>query len=118
VADAVLLQAEAVAELGTDDAKAIALLNQIRDRAGAGLYPSTNNYGNDLKAAIYWERCKELMGEGHYYYDLVRTRKILDPDYCWFPMTYAAFLQNAWTWPINPSAMNGNPFMTVNEYWK
>lgn len=118
MSDAILLQAEAVASLGTNDAKAVELLNMIRSRAKAGLYPGVNNYDNSIRDAIYWERCKELMGEGHYYYDLVRTGKILDPNYCFRPMSYASFLQGAWTWPINAKATNNNPFMTLNEYWK
>ena len=116
LADAILLQAEADAELGYED-KAITLLNRIRSRANALPYPGSNNYDNNLKDAIYWERCKELMGEGHYYWDLVRTKKILDGKYCWHPMSYSAYLQEAWTWPIDKSALTNNPFMTLNNYW-
>jgi len=111
------LQAEANANLG-DEGKATTLLNRIRARAEAGLYPASNNYDNNLKDAIYWERCKELMGEGHYYYDLVRTGKLYDAKYCFNPITYSDYLQEAWTWPINPKAMNNNPYMTLNNYWK
>jgi len=117
LADAILLQAEANANLG-DEGKATILLNRIRARAEAGLYPASNNYDNNLKDAIYWERCKELMGEGHYYYDLVRTGKLYDAKYCFNPITYSDYLQEAWTWPINPKAMNNNPYMTLNNYWK
>ncbi|MBB2954279.1 RagB/SusD family nutrient uptake outer membrane protein [Sphingobacterium sp. JUb56] len=117
LADAVLLQAEANANLGKDG-KATELLNLIRGRAKAGLYPASNNYENNLSDAIYWERCKELMGEGHYYYDLVRTGKIYDPLYSSRAMSYAGFVAGGWTWPINPKAMNNNPYMTLNDYWK
>lgn len=117
LADAILLQAEAVANLGQEN-KAIELLNMVRVRARAGTYPGANNYDNNLSDAIYWERCKELMGEGHYYYDLVRTKKILDPGYCWHIISYAAFLQDAWTWPIHPKALDNNPFMRLNDYWR
>lgn len=115
-ADAILLQAEANAELGIDD-KAAVLLNRIRSRANTGLYPAVNSYDNNIADAIYWERCKELMGEGHYFYDLVRTRKIYNPDYCYRPMTFSAFNAGAWTWPINPNAFVKNPYMTNNNYW-
>lgn len=117
LADAILLQAEALAELGQNE-KAIGLLNQIRERANTGLFPNVNSYDDNLKDAIYWERCKELMGEGHYFYDLVRTHKIYNPEYSWQPMTYSAFLQEAWTWPLNRNLGNNNPFMTYNEYWQ
>lgn len=117
LADVYLLQAEALAELGTDDAKATELLNRIRARAGAELYPAEPGEGK-LKDAIFWERCKELMGEGHYFYDLVRTKKILNPDYCYNPLTYSAFVSGAWTWPIDKSALTNNPYMTLNNYWQ
>lgn len=117
LADTYLLQAEALAELGTDDGKATDLLNKIRTRAGAELFPAQPGEGN-LKDAIYWERCKELMGEGHYFYDLVRTKKIINPDFCYYPLTYSAFLSGAWTWPIDRAALTNNPHMTLNNYWQ
>ncbi|RWU05072.1 RagB/SusD family nutrient uptake outer membrane protein [Pedobacter chitinilyticus] len=117
LADTYLLQAEALAELGTDDTKAAELLNKIRTRAGADLYPADPGEGK-LKDAIFWERCKELMGEGHYFYDLVRTKKILNPDYCYNPLTYSAFIAGAWTWPIDRAALTNNPYMTLNNYWQ
>lgn len=117
LADVILLHAEALAELGTNDAEAQRLLNRIRARAGAELFPAEPGEGK-LKDAIFWERCKELMGEGHYYYDLLRTKKILNPDYCYNTMTYSAFLNGAWTWPINKAALKNNPYMTLNNYWE
>jgi len=118
VADVMLLQAEALAELGEDD-KATTLLNHIRSRANAGLYPQVNNYDNNLRDAIYWERCKELIGEGHYYYDLVRSQKIYSSKYVFTKlMTYSDFLAGAWTWPIHVKAVVNNPHMTLNNYWR
>lgn len=117
LADVILLHAEALAELGTDDGRAQDLLNRIRLRAGADLFPANPGEGK-LKDAIYWERCKELMGEGHYYYDLVRTKKIMDPSYSFNVMSYSAFIAGAWTWPINKKALNNNPYMTLNNYWE
>ncbi len=117
LADAILLQAEALHNMGQEE-KAIERLNRVRVRAQAGTYPGFNNYDTKLGDAIYWERCKELMGEGHYYYDLIRTHKILDVEYCWNPMSYAAFLQDAWAWPIHPKALTNNPHMRLNNYWE
>src|SRR5699024_1407441 len=79
-ADAILLYAEALAELGQDENKARELLNIIRDRAGASLRTSS---GEDLRDDIYWERVRELQGEGQYFFDLVRTGKLHDPKYCY-----------------------------------
>ncbi|WP_223151970.1 RagB/SusD family nutrient uptake outer membrane protein [Chitinophaga qingshengii] len=115
-ADALLLHAEALAELGRDD-EATALLNRIRQRAGAELFPAEPGGGN-LKDAVYWERCRELMGEGHYFYDLVRTKKLIDPKYCYNPISYSEFIQGAWTWPISKDAMKNNPYMRLNDFWQ
>jgi hypothetical protein len=115
-ADVILLHAEALAEL-EDVANAQTLLNRIRKRAGAELFPAEPGEGK-IKDAIYYERCKELMGEGHYYYDLVRTKKILNSEYCYNPISYSAFMAGAWTWPIDAKALNNNPHMTLNNYWQ
>ncbi len=73
-ADVLLMAAEAFAETG-NDAKAQTYLNQVRNRAG--LAP-INSGGNDLLEAIYHERRIELAGEGHRFFDLVRTGKAAD----------------------------------------
>lgn len=113
-ADAILLRAEALADLGQDD-EAISELNRIRARADAPLYPAAND--KNLSDAIFWERCKELMGEGYYFYDLVRTQRIINPKYCYHPMSYSAYSQRAWTWPLNPSVTTHDPLVTLNSYW-
>jgi len=113
--DAILLRAEAQAELG-DDAGAMASANVVRARAQAEPFSGLN--GKDLKDAIWYERCRELMGEGHYYFDLVRTKKVLDREYCYHTISIENFKAGAWAWPIDKSAMTNNPYMTLNEYWK
>lgn len=117
LADLYLLAAEAHAEMSTDNAaEAIRLLNVIRTRAEAPPYSGVTQ--KDLQDAIYWERTKELLGEGHYFYDLVRTRRILNSEYCAFPMSQSAFQRGAWTWPITEDALQNNPLMKLNEYWR
>jgi hypothetical protein len=110
----VLLCAEALAELGNDD-EAIKLVNMVRDRAEAGRY--TGGGGQDLKDFIFLERSRELMGEGHHYFDLVRTKRILSSIWTYNVLTLDKFNRGAWTWPISRSALNNNPFMTLNDYW-
>ncbi|MDQ8006692.1 MAG: RagB/SusD family nutrient uptake outer membrane protein [Pedobacter sp.] len=114
LSDAYLLAAEANAEIG-DDVEAKRFLNKVRQRAVATDIVST---GVELKKDIYLERVRELMGEGHYYYDLVRTKKLCDPDFCPYPVSVAAFNAGAWTWPIDQSALTENPNMTLNNYWR
>ena len=115
LADAILLYAEALAELGTNDSKACELLNQIRLRANA---PVVNYTGDALKDCIYWERVRELIGEGHYFYDLVRTGKLCDGSYCFNPITKGNFNRGAWTWPISKTALDNNTHIQLNLYWE
>jgi hypothetical protein len=112
-ADAILLTAEALADLGQYSA-AQADVNLIRARAGA---PAFNDTGQQLQDDIYWERVRELMGEGHYFYDLVRTRKAIDGNYSYSPISLNDFNNGAWTWPIDVSALNNDPKMTLNPFW-
>ena len=113
--DAILLYAEALADLGTDDTKALELLNRIRQRANAPLMQVS---GQDLKDAIYWERVRELIGEGQYFYDLVRTKRIFDSNFCWHTITKADFNNGAWTWPIDREALTNNTNIELNNFWE
>ena len=75
VADAILLLAEAKAELG-QDAEAMNLTNQIRERAfGDSNHNISGLSGNALKDVIFMERKYELFGEGQNRFDLVRSGK-------------------------------------------
>jgi hypothetical protein len=70
-ADVLLMAAEANnRKSASDDLKAQAYLNKVRDRVG--LLPVLVT-GASLTDAIYQERRVELMGEGHRFFDLVRT---------------------------------------------
>lgn len=113
--DAILLRAEAQAELG-DDAGAMASANVVRKRAEAD--PFSGLSGKELKDAIWYERCRELMGEGHYYFDLVRTKKVMDREYCFHPISVENFKAGAWAWPIDKGALVNNPYMNLNDYWR
>ncbi len=68
-ADVLLMAAEANAQLG-NDGPALTYLNQVRSRAGM---PSLSGSGQQLLEAIWRERRLELAGEGHRFFDLVRT---------------------------------------------
>ena len=69
-AEVILMKAEALNELG-QTADAIALLNQIRNRAG--LANSTAVSQSDLRTAIWKERRVEMAFEHDRFFDLVRT---------------------------------------------
>ena len=113
-AGAILLRAEALAEIN-QEAEAIRMMNMIRERAKTTLYQGGG--GVALKDAIFTERAKELMMEGHYYFDLVRTGRVMDQQWCYYPLTQAQFDNGAWTWPISRSALDNNPYMQLNNYW-
>lgn len=68
--DVLLMAAEASNRGGADDAKALQYLNRVRERAGLDPLALT---GNELTEAIFHERRVELAGEGHHFFDLVRT---------------------------------------------
>ena len=72
-ADVLLMAAEAEAQIGGSNAQNY--LNEVRARAyGNNSHDYTSAEG-DLLEAIYQERRKELAGEGHQFFDLVRTNR-------------------------------------------
>lgn len=70
-ADVLLMAAEAHNKNNNDNLARI-YLNRVRERAN--LEPITSG-GADLENTIFLERRLELMGEGHYFFDLVRTNR-------------------------------------------
>lgn len=114
-AGAILTQAEAVAKMG-NDGKAQMLANIVRDRAAATPFTTT---GKDLQNDIFYEQSRELMGEGHYWYDVVRTRRIIDNDYKFgYHSSVQQYKDGCWTWPIDPDVRLNNPGITLNDYWR
>lgn len=113
--DAILLAAEAAAELGRDDI-ARGYVNQVRSVASA--LPITTS-GEALKDEIYQERCRELIGEGHFFFDLVRTKRAVNTEFTKAVISVGNFNSGAWTWPLTISATEraANPKLVGNTFW-
>jgi len=69
-ADVLLMAAEALNRGSISDTRAQNYLNEVRNRATLGNVSTT---GANLTNDIYKERRVELVGEGHRFFDLVRT---------------------------------------------
>lgn len=72
-ADVLLMAAEAFNRGSIDDGKAQTYLNRVRRRAFGDMLHDITAAGSALTEAIYQERRLELVGEGHRFFDLVRT---------------------------------------------
>ena len=73
-ADVLLMAAEAFNRKPTpNDDKAKTYLNLVRERAFGNANNNITTTGSNLTSAIYKERRVELVGEGHHFFDLVRT---------------------------------------------
>lgn len=71
--DVLLMAAEAYNRGGISDATAQDYLNQVRRRAFGDTDHDINSSGANLTQSIWAERRLELLGEGHRFFDLVRT---------------------------------------------
>lgn len=109
--DITLLRAEALAVLG-EEAGATDLLNRIRENRGLIDYSRETN--GDLVDAIFRERHRELMGEGHRWYDLVRYHKIKNND----PTFVRLIREGGIYWPISELVLQNNNLLEQNNYWK
>jgi len=115
LSDIMLLKAEAHARLHQNDL-ALPLLNSIRNRAGL---PSLDeNDAEDLYStvadAIMHERLIELCFEGHRWFDLVRTDKAIE---VMNPINQLSDPRNI-VWPIHEDAVNRNPNLDQNEFYR
>lgn len=115
LADVILLKAEAHAQLNEPDLS-LPLLNQIRRRAGLktlDLSEANSLYG-DLKSAIWHERSIELCYEGHRWFDLVRTGRVVEV----MGLINGISDSRNFVWPIHEDAINRNPNILQNEFYR
>ena len=103
-----LIRAEAYARKGgVNEVLALADLNTLRAARIAGFVAGTET-GAALINAIALERRKELISEGHRWFDLKRTTKTITRTSCSVFCTLTS-ASRAWTWPIPIGEINANP---------
>lgn len=113
LADIYLLRAECYAKLG--DARAKDDLNVIRRRAKATEYPAAGE--NDIRMAIFREREKELIYEGHRFYDAVRNNYLTELDTVYAELTKQDIQDGVLYVPIHTKAFTMNDILRQNQYW-
>lgn len=120
LADIYLLRAECRVHLGGDKLEgAVNDLNVIRRRANAGLYQVIEDNG-DLQMTVFREREKELLMEGHRYYDIIRNgldyvRTFLEGGYR--TATQQDYIDGAFFLMNKSVDFKENPLMRQNLYW-
>lgn len=109
-ADVLLMAAEALNRGSISDSRAQNYLNRVRNRATLGDVTTT---GANLTNDIYIERRVELMGEGHRFFDLVRTGRAAQaiPGFQAgkneiFPIPIQEIELSGGTWDQNPGYQN------------
>ena len=105
-ADVLLMAAESIVRGSGDPMQAQGYVNQIRMRAGLDPVMST---GDELLEDIYRERRLELVGEGHHFFDLVRTGRaastidgFTEPKNNIFPIPQEEIQFSQGNWTQNP----------------
>jgi len=108
-ADVLLMAAEALNRGQVSDSRAQEYLNEVRRRAFGDENHDVTLTGAALTDVIYHERRVELMGEGHRFFDLVRTGKAAEviPGFVagkheLFPIPIEEINFSAGNWKQNP----------------
>jgi hypothetical protein len=112
-ADVLLMLAEVENELGNTGG-APAYLNQVRNRAG--LANTTAVSQADLRDTIALERRLELIGEGHRWFDLLRTGTAITVMNQWFKDNNMLITidQHNLLMPVPQSQVNTDPAIRQN----
>lgn len=116
LADIYLLRAECRARLGRADAEAD--LNKIRERAYGDTRHNYTATEGDIRMAIFRERERELLYEGHRYFDVMRNGYWkTELQGAFSIMTEHEFEMGAQYYPVPTNAFYMNDLMVENEYW-
>lgn len=110
-ADVLLMYAEALNEIGAGNAEAFAAVNKVRFRAGLAPLPASLSQAA-FRDAILLERRLELAFEGHRWFDLVRTGKLVEAIKAQNPTIQVT--QDHLLLPIPQTERDVNPNLTQN----
>lgn len=118
VSEMYLIEAEAKARSGTDDAGAANALFEMA-KVRNPVYTLSTNTGNALLEEILLQRRWELWGEGFRFYDLKRQNLPLNRNGANHQAALALVLDvpvgdNRWQWLIPQSALDTNPLLEQN----
>jgi len=116
LADIFLLDAEALAYLG-DLGGAASDLAMTEGRAGITSYQQpTNQY--DMLDEVVAERGRELVGEGQWYYDLIRTESTQGwLEFVGYPTTRVTAANKGYYWPLDMSTLFPQDNLLVQNPW-
>jgi hypothetical protein len=129
-AEVLLSLAEAYVEKGTNLTDAIALVDQVRTRAGMPTVEAVEGSGvsqSDLRDIVRHERRVELAFEGFRLYDLYRWHLLKDAvdrinaeaSYYNFWYEYRNYRgEQEYIWPIPQTELDCNSQLEQNELWK
>lgn len=109
--DVLLMYAEALNEQSAGNAEAFSAINKIRIRAGLAVLPSTLSQA-DFRDAVLLERRLELAFEGHRWYDLVRTKRLVSAMKAQNPTIVVT--DKNYLFPIPQTERDANPNLTQN----
>ncbi len=117
LSDIILLDAEALAYKGNLTGAA-AQLALTENRAGISSYKSANNQ-YDMVDEVVMERGRELMGEGQWYYDLIRTEQTQGwLEYIGYPLARITPANKGYYWPLDMSTLfPQDALLTQNPWW-
>ena len=111
-ADVLLMYAEALNEQGAGNVEAFTAINKIRTRAGlAELLVSTSQ--SEFREAVLLERRLELAFEGHRWYDLVRTKRLVTAMKAQNPTIVVS--EKNFLYPVPQTERDVNPNLTQNQ---
>lgn len=118
LSDIILLDAEAMASTGNIEG-ARAALKITEDRAGVSTY-LTPTSAYDMLDEVVMERGRELFGEGHWYYDIIRTEEAQQwLEAVGYPSNGRVNNVNkGYYWPLDMATLfPQNNLLTQNEWW-